>query len=275
MKAVISSTYNDKYLYFLPIITYCWNRLGVDVICFMPRFGYEKEDKSDDKWLNQSSLVHTTMRELGMKWDCHYFDAPKHKEATYAQVSRLYGACLDLPEDEVLFTSDVDMALFKLPPYIGGFTVLGHDLVPQGQFPICYISAKVKDWRRAFNLRDFTYQQCLDGILGEIEAQHFRGNYWGKDQEEAYLRISSSSALVDVNLVDRARPGTQFATNRIDRDDSFWRERLSPDIIDAHLWRPGYTDENFPKILELLQYFYPNEDFTWLIDYTDQYKKLL
>jgi len=268
-KAIISTTYSDTYLYYLPIVTYCWNKLGVDVICFIPDFEWDsKENKKFD-------VVAYCLVKKNLRCDFRTFIAPEHKQATYSQCSRLYAACLDLPEEEILITSDVDMALFRIPPYIGGFTVLGHDLVPQGQFPICYISAKVKDWRRAFNLRDFTYEQCLDGLLGDIDCDNMRGNYWAKDQEEAYLRISSSSALVNVNLVDRARPGTQFASNRIDRDDSFWEERLNLDVIDAHLWRPGYTEENFPKILKLLKYFYPNDDFKWLVDYTNEYRRLL
>ena len=272
MKAVISSTYDSKYLYFIPITVWCWNKLNVDVICFMPYSDYMGVEAKNQV---PAQAIRDTLAKNNLRCELHYFNSPEHKRATYSQCSRLYASCLDLPEEEILVTSDADMALFRLPPYIGGFTVLGHDLVPQGQFPMCYISAKVKDWRRAFNLRGFTYQQCLDGLLGDIDCDNMRGNYWAKDQEEAYFRISSSSALVNINLVDRARPGTQCGSNRIDRDDSFWEERLNLDVLDAHLWRPGYTEENFPKILKLLKYFYPNDDFKWLVDYTNAYKQLL
>ena len=36
MKAILSSTYDDKYLWNLPLVTWCWNKLGIDVICFLP-----------------------------------------------------------------------------------------------------------------------------------------------------------------------------------------------------------------------------------------------
>lgn len=281
-KAIISTTYSDTYLYFLPIVTFCWNKLGVDVICFMPRFGYENgRDLADDKWLKQSSLVHTTMKELGMKWSCQYFDAPKHKEATYAQVSRLYGACLDLPEDEVLFTGDIDMALFKIPEYVKGtFSVFGADLVPDGQVPICYLTATVKQWRDTFNLRygNFdakikTYQQCLDELLGDIECENMRGNYWSKDQQEARDKIFNNR-LCHIEI-KRARPNTQFADHRVDRDDINWRSYVNDELIDAHLWRDGYTDENHANIMELMKMKFPNEDFTWLENYRNEYLKLL
>lgn len=76
-------------------------------------------------------------------------------------------------------------------------------------------------------------------------------------------------------LIPRARPGTQFAANRVDRDDINWRAYVNDDLVDAHLWRPGYTDENFANIMELLTMKYPNEDFTWLRTYNEQYKNLL
>lgn len=272
MKSVISTTYDNNYLFFLPIVIWCWNKLGVDVICFMP-------EPNDDKKVEKVSFVKDRMRNKSgsydfKSWQINTFCCPEHKEATYAQCSRLYAACLDLPEDEILMTSDCDMALFKIPQNAGShISVFGNDLVPHNQVPICYISADVKEWRRVFKINGRTYQECLDDLLGNIEAEHFRGNYWGKDQEESYNNIFGNHG--HAVLLPRARPGTQFASNRIDRDDSFWEDRLTPEIIDAHLWRPGYTDENFPKILKLLRYFYPDENFGWLINYRNEYIKIL
>lgn len=266
MKAVISTTYSDTYLFFLPIVTWCWNKLGVDVICFLP---YKRRNLHSDK----TDLVINTIIEQELKVRLKFFKAPEHKEATYCQVLRNYAACLDFPEDTLLVTSDVDMALFKIPEYIdnGKFSVFGSDLVPTGQYPECYITGKVKQWREAFNLNSKSYQQAIDELLGEDECEHYRGCRWSVDQEQSFLKISPT----EPNLIPRARPGTQFAANRVDRDDSFYKDRLNKEIIDAHLWRPGYTEENFPKILELLQYFYPEEDFSWLQKYNEEYVKLL
>ena len=267
-KAVISSTYNDIYLWNIPLVTWAWNRLGVDVICFMPTMKFGKEAPKID-------LINKTLDELGI-WSRRFytFKSPEHKEATYAQCSRLYGACLDLPENEVLITGDVDMAVFKVPLYGGtGMGIVGLDLVPKEQVPICYIYGTVKEWRNRFGINGKTYQQCLDDLLGDIEADHFRGNYWGKDQEEAYNKILGGSG--HSTQIPRARPGTQFASNRVDRDDINWRAYVNDDLVDAHLWRPGYTEENFANIMELLTMKYPNEDFTWLRTYTEQYKKIL
>jgi len=266
MKAVISTTYDDKYLWFLPLTTWLWNRLGVDVICFMPRLN-EISDKI--------ALINNVQVEQKLRQKHYFFNSPTHKEATYSQCSRLYAACLDIPEYEVLISSDIDMALFKIPipEYAKGtFTVFGSDLVPENQFPICYLSATVKQWRDAFNLNGKSYQQCLDELLGDIECESFRGNYWGKDQEEAYNKINLSQAIT---LVPRSNGQNQLATKRYDRDDSYIIDRLSPDTIDYHMNRPGFEDGNFQIILTIMKYHFPNEDFQWIIDYNEQYKKLL
>jgi len=270
MKAVISSTYDSKYLWYLPLTTFCWNKLGVDVICFVPIERYESD-------YDKLSLAMNFCN--NHKLSVYQFDAPEQKEATYSQCSRLYAACLDLPEDEILVLSDIDMALFNNPvPMFGNstdelFKIFGTDLVPENQYPICYISAPVKKWRMAFNIKEHTYQQCLDNLLGDIECENMRGNYWAKDQQTAHEVISVFDEI-KIGL-NRAKHNTQFADNRVDRDDVNWRAYVNEQLIDAHLWRPGYTEENFANIMELMTMKFPNEDFQWLIDYNEQYKKLL
>ncbi len=276
-KAIISSTYDDRYLYFIPLATWCWNKLGVDVICFMPHLTANTDNNK------KVDLILKTVRENKLSIKFHEFTSPKHKEATYAQVARLYAACLDLPEHEVLITGDVDMAMFKVPPHENGITIFGSDLVPDGQFPMCYASGTVKEWRKVLKIQYGalsekgkmalsikTYQQCLDELLGDIECENMRGNYWGKDQETLWQHTKDIAIKIP-----RARHGTQFADNRVDRDDINWRAYVNDELVDAHLWRPGYTDENFANILELLTMKYPSENFQWLIDYTNAYKQLL
>lgn len=269
MKAILSSTYDDKYLWNLPLVTWCWNKIGIDVICFIPSMKFkEGQDKID--------LINKAIDGQSLKCDKYSFVSPEHKEATYAQCSRLYAACLDLPEDEILVTSDVDMILFKKPPTGYGMTIYGSDLVPNGQVPICYISGTVSEWRKRFNPQNKTYQECLDDELNELEAEHFRGNFWSRDQEIARNKILGGKfPLNHALLIPRARPNTQFASQRYDRDDAYLLDSLSLDTIDFHLPRPGYEEKNFNIIMQVLKFHFPNENFQWLIDYNEQYKKLL
>jgi len=264
MRAIISTTYDDKYLFFLPITTWLWNRLGVDVVCFMPF-----ENTAGYRFM----LVSDTLVNIKASGVIHNFDCPSHKEATYAQCSRLYAAALDLPEDEVLVTSDIDMLMFRLPEMLSnGFSIFGADLVPEKQYPMCYISATRQDWRLAFDTTGKTPQQCLDELLGDIDSISMKSDYWAKDQEVCYNMIFKYG---NYSLINRTNGQNQFSTNRIDRDDSYFMDRLSPDIIDYHAHRPGHTDENFEKILAVISYFYPYEDLNWIREYQKQYKELL
>jgi len=270
-KAIISTTYSDTYLYFLPITVFCWNKLNVDVICFLPSVF---DNPVTAKEVQQITLITEVVKQQNLSLSRHEFSSPKHKEATYAQCLRNYAACLDLSGEELLITSDVDMAVFKLPERIDNgnwFSIFGSDLVPDGQYPQCYISAPAKAWRDAFNLYNKTYQQAIDDLLGEDECEDYRGCRWSVDQEQSYLKISNRP----VNLIPRARPNTQFASHRVDRDDQNWRSYVDENLVDAHLWRNGYTDENHANIMELMKMKFPNEDFTWLDNFRKEYLKLL
>lgn len=273
MKAVISSSHDDKYYYFIPIVVYLWKKLGVDVICFTEGLNFPVVTEEDEKWVRKAHLVEHYTKGSGLIFKAVL--APKNKMCTYLQCSRLYGACLDLPEDEVIITSDIDMAVFKVPPFahLGGFTVLGADLVPDGQLPMCYATATVKDWRDAFELNGITYQQALDRLLGEDECQDYRACRWSVDQEQLRIKIFNSNG--SINLLTRSNGQNQFAQNRYDRDDQFILDRLSPDTIDFHMNRPGYEEKNFEIILTILKYHYPQDDFEWLKKYTEEYNKLL
>jgi len=228
----------------------------------------------------KQNLDHLYKRELAQSL-CEnliveFFSCPEHKEATYSQCSRLYAASLDLPEDDVLVVSDTDMfvlnpSYFHEPPQ-GIIDIYGADLVPPKQYPMCYLVGNVKTWRDLIG--EGSYQEKLDSLLGGIECDNFRGNYWAKDQEEIFSLINTNDN-VDYRLFNRAAPGTQFATKRLDRDDSFILERLSPDIVDYHANRPGYEPENFIVIREILEYYFPNEDLSWIHDYNEKYKQLL
>lgn len=293
MTAIISSTYDSKYFFFIPIVSWCWRKLGCNIICFLPQVipymdEFGNEDKENKHYKHVLGMVNMCSK-FGVRFE--YFIAPNDKEATYAQCSRLMAASLDLPEDEVLITSDVDMAVFKIPDYDNefntSFSIFGADLVPPQQYPICYLIAKVRDWRKAFQLQygamsekmdsiatieRYTYQEKLDQLLGHIQAEHFRGNYWGKDQEEAYLRIVVESFICTIK---RTNGQNQFATKRYDRDDAYILDRLNPDTVDFHMNRPGFEDANFGIIMKVLNYHFPNDDLQWIRDYQTEYKKLL
>lgn len=271
MKVILSTTHDDLYYFFLPLVVWSWKKLGIETICFKPYF---KLPGYDAKEVSKAMLMEKFTKGSGL-W-LEGFQAPKDKEATYAQCSRLFGACLDLPEDEILITGDIDMAIFNADYFrqaaSGQIHVFGADLVTEGQVPMCYVAMPVKTWREVMWITPgVSYQHYLDELLGPLETEHFRGNYWAKDQETICKQLTHNNWPVVRH--NRASKPYSFATRRADRDG--WPQVPAPDIIDAHLPRPGFTDENFQKILTLFQTLYPNDDFQWMIDYRNEYIKLL
>jgi hypothetical protein len=271
MKAILSTTYDDQYLFYLPITTWAWNKLGIGVVCFVPALDGTNKHPAMDLIFDMKWWA------PGLKIQFVRFSAPIEKQATYAQCSRLFGAATPLFEDDdVLITSDVDMAVFNKDFFDqfndGRIHVIGADLVPDGQYPMCYITMSAEKWREVMWIPlGVSHQEKLDDLLGGIECENFRGNYWAKDQETIYSHLWEAGIKFIPHY--RASPGTQFATRRADRDG--WPEVIPPDIIDAHMPRPGYTPENFAKILNLFQAMYPEENFEWMIEYRNEYVKLL
>ena len=269
--AVISTTYDPKYLWYLPITTWVWNKMDYRIVCLLPQMRFNGEEDFVDLVFNKTILKFPYGGNMQYVFEC-----PEHKSATYAQCSRLYAAALDLPEHETLVISDIDMLVLNtdyfLPVADGIIDIYGADLVPPNQYPMCYAVANVKTWRQLIG--EGTLQQHLDRLLGGIECENMRGNYWATDQENLYNLIHSNDE-VDYRLHNRAKPGTQFATQRLDRDDSFILDRLSPDIWDYHMNRPGYEPQNFEKIMAILSYYFPHEDLSWIVEYNEKFKQLL
>src|ERR1044072_2344548 len=271
MTAIISITHDDQYLCVLPLVAWAWNKLGCDVVVIGPDLGAETTD-------DRIELIIDTRWEQDISLHWLGFTAPADKEATYAQCSRLYAACFRrlLPDEEVLITSDVDMVVLG-KEYIetaedGRIHVYGADLVPEGQYPMCYVAMTGATWREVMGIQIGEAMQAkLDGLLGHLECEHFRGNYWSKDQETIYNHLTAGGWIVVKH--NRAKLPNQFATRRADRDG--WPAETPPGLIDAHLPRPGYTDENFAKIMNLFRSYYPNEDLQWMVDYRNKYINLI
>lgn len=271
MTAIISVTYDDQYLFYLPLVVWSWNKLGYDVLIIGPDMDGEVDDTRID-------LIIDTRWEQDLQFHWVGFEAPPEKNATYAQCSRLYAGCFRnlLPDNELLITADADMIVLNKEYFEtandGRIHVFGADLVPEGQYPMCYVSMTAATWRAVMRIEPGqSIQHKLDELLGALECEHFRGNYWCKDQETVYRELEAGGWTVVKH--NRAKLPHQFATRRADRDG--WPEEIPTGLIDAHLPRPGYTDENFAKIMSLITAYYPNDDIQWMYEYHKKYNQLL
>ncbi len=260
MKAILSTTDNPLYSFFLPIVTWSWKKLGIDSIVFIP------EKQSESFKLAKYTCPETTRFET--------LNIEPDREPTYFQCVRLYAAALPyIEDDEVLITSDIDMAVFNtiLSADSNKINIAGHDLTPEGQYPMCYVSMRKTDWRNIMSINGRDYKYYLSELLDNIQCENMRGNYWGKDQGTIWEQIQKSGR--EVNLISRAQSKEhQIATRRADRDG--WRYDANT-IIDAHLPRPGYDLYNFNLILKLFKDVYSQENFGWMMNYRNAYLTLL
>jgi len=264
MTAILSANENDFYAFPLPIVVWCWQRLGIGVIVLTP-------DKVGQKIILAKKACSNLAK-------FHTFSCEKRKEATYSQTSRLFGATVVDDENEILITGDADLAVFGSSfEQLGNgeVTIMGTDLLSHemNQYPMCFIGMPAKTWKNVFCINGQSLQEALDDTVGNLESINFRGDFWGYDQWLAHESIKRSG--YQVKEIPRARPGTQFASNRVDRDDINWRHYVNESLIDAHLWRPGYEENNFKNIMELLTMMYPMDNFDWVREYREQYIKLL
>jgi len=117
---------------------------------------------------------------------------------------------------------------------------------------------------------NYDAQFLVDLVLKPISCEHMRGNYWALDQETIFNKLTAAN--VPIIKHGRANLPHRFATRRADRDS--WPDIALPDTIDAHLPRPGYKEQNFERIIDLLQNMYPLEDLSWIREYRNQYIKL-
>ncbi len=251
MIAILSTTDNPLYDFFIPFVTSSWSYKDIRTLVISVN---NPHYESTEMVLFEN--VFTT----------------KNKEATYSQCSRLFGYLHpDIGEEETVVTGDIDMAYFgdivKDEPSIH---IYGADLVNEGQFPICYVTMSKANWRIVMGNHE-SIQIALDDLLDGHECENMRGNLWCRDQETIYNNIIKSG--LPYTLHDRRKSDTnRTAKNRADRDG--WQYDVNG-LVDAHLPRPGYEPENFAKILKLFKDVYPQENFDWMVEYRNLFVSLL
>lgn len=262
MISVLSATENDFYAMPLPITVYSWYKLGIKSIVFIP--------KGDNPKLELAKKYCGTMATF------FEFDCEEKRIPTYSQVIRLFGAAIPiLNANEQLITGDSDLCVFDgltdLLNDMEYMEVVGADLTPSDQYPMCFIKMTVSQWRNILGINK-TYQEHVAELIDPIEGLNIRGEQWCYDQWFIRKKIAESGLEFDVNFINRSNGQNQFATRRADRDGWFFN---TDNLVDAHLPRPLTEEDNFNKVYELFRIKYPNDNLQWMIDFRNEYLKLL
>jgi len=259
---ILSTNDNDNYLFYLPLVCWAWKKFDFDSLVIMP-------DRRSEKL---QYVLKNTYARVEM-----FTPHNTYREDTQVQVSRLFAGCYDMPDDEYMITSDVDM--MPLSSYFfqwfQDINYFGHDLTGYTHIPMCYVGMQAGKWRELMSIRqgDDMVKMMCDEMTSypEILTGEFQ-KYWFTDQNIITQKLRAYG-LDRCNKIDRGILNNGCAKGRVCRAYGF--DIDIPHPTDAHLLRPGYEEHNFTRIFSLMQKIWPQEDLQWVIDYRQGYMKYI
>lgn len=257
---VLSVNDNPDYLYFTPLTEWAWRKFGWEPILFFageltPMVKHVLFD--GDEPSTRAFMVGNV----------------QYRTATIAQISRLYAGVLVQPDDYVM-TGDIDMIPLSdyWHPNFDQKTVWGFDLTGRTEFPICYLGMKAKYWREVMRLDSDNYSHKIKRDLDSMPNAKSEDFYkwWGVDQQLITERLKPYNPTI----IERGQYPNGYAYGRVDRGSWTLDHK---EYIDAHLPQQVYhrgREKYFEQMMELLHHVWPEEDFTWVYDYTIEFRKL-
>lgn len=259
---VLSSNDNLKYLYYKPLVQWCWNKFGWSTIFF-----YHRSVKSQ-KIADIEQLTSDTIGPID-EW-VRIVNADGYKSETIVQCARLYGSCV--MKNDYLMTSDIDLLPLSdyWHPSEETVTTYGRDLTDY-HYPMAYIGMPSYLWSGVMKITDNHVDRNLKRDLDHYVPK--AKNVWCTDQDIITKRLLEygKEKITHVNRGTDKRTG--YPIGRIDR--SGWRLD-HPVYIDCHLPHDVLANENsFHKVMEMLHTVFPKDDFKWMVQYTKEFKKLL
>lgn len=179
-------------------------------------------------------------------------------------------------DDDVIMTCDMDMWPLCRDWFEQGYdytmNVLGSNAMIHldRYYPICYQKATVRIWERFI---DLVHPDFMQAAFDLCRAKWSTGHpeFWN---DEACLSDLYKRMRVPLNLIPRPGARAGMMAGRVDRSRWCYYGPSEPGLIDAHLMRPGYSDENWPKLEALVRDFLPD----WVDrfnDYRNQYRAMI
>jgi len=244
--AVLSSTADLSYSFFLPIVCKLWRRLNFVPLVLLPSGDW---DKPAAKFALDSADA--VLRVIG--------PIREYKLSTAAQVGRLAAAsCEGIKPDDWLLTTDIDMFPFSkdcFRPWVSKrrFVVYGGDAYKgETRWPMCYIGAKAEEWRAAFKLKG-----PLTGDTSRLLRIGGKDN-WNMDERLA-------GRIIENGMVEVLPRGWREGRALERQDRAAWSNKAGP-YIDCHALRPGW--EHWSKLSAVIRFHAPD-----VADWADKYHK--
>lgn len=251
---ILSVNNNPEYMFYTPLTCYLWKKFGWEPVVF-----WQGEVRA------MQCYVSARPQMIGVK-EYVVNDLKGHKSETITQISRLFGSCV---VDGYIMTGDIDMIPLSdyWRPDFNELTVWGRDLTDY-HYPICYIGAPAQTWRNVMGIVGDDYNKLIERDLNNCKP---RGSIWCLDQDIITERINLQYSPVRVDRGTDKRTG--YPIGRVDR--SHWTLNHKQ-FIDCHMFRGIYKDAGtFGYTMELLTKLFPDDDWSWFVEYRNTFKKLV
>ncbi len=201
---------------------------------------------------------------------------PEYESSMVTQTARLYAAC-EITEQAYIMTGDIDM--IPLSDYWkfndDEITVWGRDLTDY-HYPICYIGMNTSNWIEVMNLKDGVrkpymtnsfIKRDLDSMPNAKSEEAIKR--WVVDQDLITERLNNCG--MPITKIDRGMYANGYPVGRVDR--SAWTLEHSQ-FVDCHMprgiWKDTATEQ---QMLQLLYKVWPNENFNWFEQYTEEFNR--
>ncbi|HEY2899209.1 MAG TPA: hypothetical protein VGL59_01450 [Polyangia bacterium] len=265
--AVLSATVDPTYAFFAPLTALIWREVtGFDPLLLL--VGGEEAWRADAR-------AAVALDEAAHHAEIVFVPAVAGAAAhTLAQVVRLCGAALDGGDNDYLLVSDVDLwplnaQRFRLRQGKQMFQIMNADAygTEADRFPMCYLGGPRALWREIFSL-----DGGLAAALGRMPWPADGDWHFDEKFASASLRAWSGFAARALQLPRPAGAGH----GRLDRADWQFPDGAGAGrlrgLVDAHLLRPGFSPENWPRLRALLASLLTGAKLRAAIDYHARYQ---
>lgn len=260
MKKYISLSVNQNvdYLYFIPLTVWTWRKIGFEPILF---YRGERNELTD--------LVFNGVENIRILGPIEGI-----RDATIAQISRLYAGCLGIEDNDYIMLGDADMLALSNAwnPDLSKLTIYNHDLTGFSEVPMCYVGAPKRIWKDVMKLEGIDYNEAIKRDIARSSTAKSEDFYkwWGVDQQTLTAHLWEYGKD-KITFINRGQGSHGFARGRVDRGGGGWVLN-QPELIDAHLMQQTHhKQEKIDKLMELLRHVWPQEDFTWFENYTKEF----
>jgi len=287
--AISSVNENPEYLFFAPLWSAFWSRLG-----------YEPHIIMIDKYIPEelkNLVCSTTKKNNGEIIKLNHIEG--YKTCNVSQISRLYASCVKkFKDDDYIITDDIDKFVVSKPwfnqqDFTKDIHIYDFDETNYTRLKIGYIGMKVNVWKEIIpplvnkNLYE-NIKECLDA---NIKNEQQRDNYVYKSQREKEVDIAwnlDETMLTQGVLKSKYYPdscqlicrgGNHYGlrNGRIDR--TAWKQTfiqyITTRIIDVHLHRKPYDEEIWGDVKTIMAQVFTQEQISSFDDYRNNFIGLI